>query len=194
MFIDIHAHAYRKPVPGITGFCSAEQVIERYDAAGIEPPPFVEGTSLGPLVNGEAEVLHDAVFAEVNYHAAYEPMRCVRTERHKYIRRYDGRDRMVLPNVDDTPTKAFLLDHGWTEQPREQEMLYDLIFDPDEANNLAGRPDMADVLADMRGRLDAWMEQTGDPLLPTGSVAAPSGSRVNDSDGQSPRQQPQIMP
>ncbi len=36
MFIDIHAHAYRKPVPFVTEFCTVEQLIERYDGAGIE--------------------------------------------------------------------------------------------------------------------------------------------------------------
>jgi len=36
MFIDIHAHAYRRPVPFVVQFCTAEQVIERYDKAGIE--------------------------------------------------------------------------------------------------------------------------------------------------------------
>ncbi len=36
MFIDIHAHAYRKPVPFVVQFCSVEQLISRYDEAGIE--------------------------------------------------------------------------------------------------------------------------------------------------------------
>ena len=36
MFIDIHAHAYRKSPPLPVQFCTAEQVIERYDEAGIE--------------------------------------------------------------------------------------------------------------------------------------------------------------
>jgi uncharacterized protein len=40
MFIDIHAHAYRKPVllpdPFIVRFCTAEEVIARYDQVGIE--------------------------------------------------------------------------------------------------------------------------------------------------------------
>ena len=36
MFIDIHAHAYRRPVPFVVKFCTAEEVIERYDEAGIE--------------------------------------------------------------------------------------------------------------------------------------------------------------
>ena len=36
MFIDIHAHAYRKPPPFVVQFCTPEQVLERYDEAGIE--------------------------------------------------------------------------------------------------------------------------------------------------------------
>ena len=36
MFIDIHAHAYRRSPPLPVQFCTAEQVIERYDKAGIE--------------------------------------------------------------------------------------------------------------------------------------------------------------
>lgn len=36
MFIDIHAHAYRKPVPFVVQFCTAEQLIQRYDELGIE--------------------------------------------------------------------------------------------------------------------------------------------------------------
>jgi len=36
MFIDIHAHAYWKSPPWPVRFCTPEQVLERYDAAGIE--------------------------------------------------------------------------------------------------------------------------------------------------------------
>jgi uncharacterized protein len=36
MFIDMHAHAYRRPVPFVVQFCTAEQVLKRYDDAGIE--------------------------------------------------------------------------------------------------------------------------------------------------------------
>ncbi|MDA0746774.1 MAG: sulfatase, partial [bacterium] len=165
-----------------------------YGVAGIEIPDFVQGQSLVPLVAGETDRLRDAVFAEVNYHASYEPMRCVRTERYKYIRRYDQRERVVLPNIDDTPSKAFLLDQGITEQRRDQEMLFDLMFDPDEANNLIGRAEPAGVKADLVARLDAWMEETGDPILKAGSVSAPSGARVNDPDGRSPKDKTTVVP
>ena len=36
MFIDMHAHVYRNCPPFVVQFCTAAQVIERYDQAGIE--------------------------------------------------------------------------------------------------------------------------------------------------------------
>lgn len=165
-----------------------------YDLVGIDTPEFVDGRSLIPLANRSKAAIRDAVFAEVNYHASYEPMRCVRTERYKYIRRYDQRNSMVLPNVDDTPSKQFLLEQGWADQPREQEMLYDLIFDPNEANNLIGMTHMQSVADELRQRLETWMMETKDPILADGSVGAPSGARVNDPDGESPRNDTLIVP
>ncbi len=110
-----------------------------YDVAGITPPVFVQGVSLRPLVTGQTNSLHDEIFAESNYHAAYEPMRCVRTRRFKYIRRFaDDPSHPVLPNIDDTISKDFFLRHGLRDQGVPREALYDLIFDPCEANNLAG--------------------------------------------------------
>ena len=47
MFIDVHAHAYRKPTPFVAAFPTIEQVIARYDAVGIE-----KGMLL-PVVNPE---------------------------------------------------------------------------------------------------------------------------------------------
>lgn len=164
-----------------------------YDIAEIDCPGFVQGKSLRPLLEEKTEI-HSEVYCEVNYHAAYEPMRSIRTDRYKYIRRYDGRVRHVLPNTDDTPSKAFLLDRGWEAVPRDQEMLFDLIFDPHEANNIVHDANSADVLSDLRSRLDRWMKDTGDPLLESEHVPAPSGSRVNDVDGQSPREEPEVMP
>jgi len=36
MFIDIHAHAYRRPVPYPVQFCTADELLQRYDELGIE--------------------------------------------------------------------------------------------------------------------------------------------------------------
>lgn len=162
-----------------------------YDVAGVECPDHVEGKSLLPALAGNT--VRDEVFCEVNYHAAYEPMRSVRTDRYKYVRRYDGREKHVLPNIDDTLSKEFILEKGWEQWPREQEMLFDLVFDPTESNNILDREDMTDVLADMKSRLDTWMRSTNDPLVEADEVPAPKGSQVNDVDGRSPREEPNTV-
>lgn len=158
------------------------------DLLDINAPPWVQGKSFMPLVRGEADEIHDELFFEINYHAAYEPQRAVRTKRWKYIRRFDGRDKPVLPNCDNGPSKSVWLNNGWTEAPdrREEEMLFDLIFDPNETNNLIDHPEAREMAADMRARLDRWMRETDDPLLKNDVVPAPEGSKCSDPDALNP--------
>jgi arylsulfatase A-like enzyme len=151
----------------------------------IERPSWLQGESLLPLVRGEADEINDAVFAEVTFHAAFEPKRAVRTQRWKYIRHFDDRHRPVLPNCDDSPSKDVWLRHGWRDRPVAAEQLYDLVFDPGEACNLAGDPSLEAVLGEMRDRLDRWMHATNDPLLQD-PLPLPAGILVNSVDGISP--------
>ena len=73
--------------------------------------------SLLPLVGKQRDEVNDAVFAEITFHAAYEPQRAVRTKRYKYIRRFEnGHEGPVLPNIDDSPSKDLLLRHGLAER------------------------------------------------------------------------------
>lgn len=157
------------------------------DAVGIKPPSWLEGRSFLPVLRGEKAEINDEVFAEVTYHASYEPKRAVRTQRYKYIRRYGDRTAPVLPNCDDSPSKTLWLEHEWKQKTLPREQLYDLIFDPAEHNNLASDRGSAKILEEMRGRLDAWMKRTSDPLL-DGPVPAPAGAKVNPADGVSPRE------
>lgn len=149
------------------------------EAAGAPAPPWLEGRSLTPLLDGTAAAIRDAIFAEVTYHAAYEPMRCIRTDRWKYIRYFDDFDQVVKPNIDDGHSKQYLLRHGLAEARHDPaEMLFDLVFDPAERINLAGSPDHAAIRAEMAARLESWMRATEDPLL-AGYVPKPAGARVN---------------
>ncbi len=158
----------------------------------IEPPPWLEGVSIMPLVRGRAEEVNKQIFAEVTWHAAYEPMRCVRTRRWKYIRRFDGRNRPVLPNCDQSPSKDVWLEAGWRQRPVPEEQLYDLIFDPNETNNLVADAAHGRILEEMRGRLETWMKATADPLL-AGPVPAPKGARANDPNGLSPQEECMVL-
>jgi arylsulfatase A-like enzyme len=155
------------------------------ELVGIPAPAWLQGKSLLPLVRGEVDVLHAQLYAEVTYHAAYEPMRAVHTSRYKYIKRFDGRTTPVRPNVDDSPSKTVWHDNGWGDRPIDSELLFDLMFDPNEANNLVDNPRYAETLADMRARLWRWMNETHDPLL-TGAVPLPAGAQTNDVDDYTP--------
>ena len=151
----------------------------------IEAPAWLQGRSFQPVLRGETQEINEAIFSEVNYHASYEPMRAVRTKRWKYIRRYDGRVHPVLPNCDDGPTKKYWVANGWARQTVAPEALYDLLFDPNERNNLAADAEHSTTLEAMKKRLDAWMRATDDPLL-RGPVPAPRGARLNDPNEISP--------
>jgi N-sulfoglucosamine sulfohydrolase len=132
----------------------------------IDAPERLQGVSVMPLVNGDSETVRDEIFAEVNAHAAYEPMRCVRTERYKYIRRLlEKHLTQVLPNCDAGLSKSLWLENGWNEMEKPREELYDLMFDPQERCNLAAKPEMVEVLTDMRLRLERWMRETNDSAL-----------------------------
>ncbi len=155
------------------------------EVAGLPKPEWLQGRSLLPLLAG-APSIRDEVFAEVNWHAALEPMRSVRTTRYKYIRRYAPRSGPVLPNCDDSVSKNELRAAGWDTQPLPAETLYDLVFDPNESCNRAGDPLCATVLQEMRARLDRWMRETRDPLL-TGKLVPWPGMVVNPVAGESPQ-------
>lgn len=152
------------------------------DYLGLDPPPWtLRGRSLRPVMEGRREggVTGDRpVFAEVTYHAAYEPMRAVRTDRYVWIRRFEEDPRPVPANVDDSPAKEAWLAAGGIDRPQAAGELYDRWLDPMETRNLADDPAFGAVRAGLEARLRQWMEETGDPLL-EGAVPLPPGGYAN---------------
>jgi N-sulfoglucosamine sulfohydrolase len=157
------------------------------DLAGAEVPEGTQGRSLLPLVAKPARAVRDELFAELTYHAAYDPQRALRTARHKLIRHYGDRLEPVLPNVDDSPSKSLLIDAGWGRRQRPRIELYDLVMDPGEMRNLADDDHCAELREQLEQRLTDWMRETDDPLL-DGPVLPPSGAFVNDPAGISARE------
>jgi N-sulfoglucosamine sulfohydrolase len=152
------------------------------DVGGIETPAWLEGRSLLALVRGEEPPgTRKEIFSELTYHAAYEPQRAIRTERYKYIRRFDDYPYPVLPNCDDSPSKDAYLERGWARRRVSREALHDLFFNPGEGRNVIDEREYAEIADDLRARLEAWMVRTGDPLL-EGPVSAPPGALVNAQD------------
>jgi N-sulfoglucosamine sulfohydrolase len=102
------------------------------------------------------------------------------------FRSYGDKKTPVLPNCDDGLSKKYWIDHGWKEKQMPEEELYDLVFDPNERNNLVSDPSFRDVLKKIRTRLDLTMKNTGDPLI-SGYIAAPPDAILNNADDLSPK-------
>jgi N-sulfoglucosamine sulfohydrolase len=147
------------------------------DAVGIGVSATVQGRSFLPLLRGAEYAPRDAVFAEKTYHSYYDPMRAIRTERYKYIRNFETAFLVEVPGdvqlgaIFRTELQRYV---GATHPPVE---LYDLASDPLEQDNLAGRPDIAEIERDLDARLWRWMKETGDPLL-NGPVPSPAFRRA----------------
>ncbi|HTX45172.1 MAG TPA: sulfatase [Solirubrobacteraceae bacterium] len=178
--------------PGFAGGRAYDELVSQVDlfptvcdAVGIEHPPWLVGRSLIPLVNGEEEPgTRGEIFSELTYHAAYEPQRAIRTERYKYVRRFDDYPYPVLPNCDDSPSKDAYLARGWATRPVDRERLHDLFFNPGEGRNSIDDPAYAEIRDELRTRLQEWMLKTNDPLL-AGPVLPPPGALINSQTQQS---------
>jgi len=148
------------------------------DLCGIPIPVEVQGKSMLPLIRGEIDRIRSEVYLELTYHAAYDPIRGVRTERYKYIRSFEWRPYWLPPNVDPGLSKEVARRYGYFNRIRPVEMLFDLSKDPFERINLADDPSYRDVLKHMRYKLYNWMKETRDPLLTQGYIQPPPGARV----------------
>jgi arylsulfatase A-like enzyme len=139
--------------------------------AGTEARP---GRALLPPARQPAR---DAVFAALTWHGGeYDPMRCIRTERYKYIRNWQPGWPILLGGPYVERYGAEFIERHFA-QPRPAEELYDLAADPWEQRNLAADPATPSVRADLGRRLQEWMESVDDPLL-RGPVPAADPARV----------------
>jgi len=161
----------RWPAGGVSGGGLQTQMVSNIDilpallvAAGLPVPDGVEGT---PLSDGR-----DAIFAEKTFHSYYDPMRCVRDARHKYIRNFESAFAVEVP-ADIQAGPIFRADPSRYSRDRPSMVeLYDLEADPLEMQNLAGRPDVAAIEEELADRLWRWMRETRDPLL-DGPIPSP---------------------
>lgn len=76
-----------------------------------------------------------------------------------------GGDNLNDSNETDTPEVMIGRRRLQNYVFRGPEELFDLEDDPEEVNNLVGKPEFDDVVKEMRAKLEAWQLQTGDPWL-----------------------------
>ncbi|MEZ5397783.1 MAG: sulfatase [Bryobacterales bacterium] len=104
---------------------------------GIEPPSEMQGTSLAPVILGEAEDGPKSAFFQI-----FGP--------------YDGGE--VAAGWRGVRTKTYMYAR-YEEKPW---VLYDLTQDPYEMRNLVDDAAAAQVQAEMQAMLDEWMQRVGD--------------------------------
>lgn len=140
-------------------------------------PKWLQGKSMLPLFEGTKEHLRHEIFSELTFHTSYEPTRCIRTERYKFIKFFDEYRMIIHIGGDGGISEKFVESHGIFEETRESEMLFDLYLDPMEQVNLVHNPKYRDVYSDLSTRLENWMEETEDPLL-LGPITPPDGANI----------------
>jgi uncharacterized sulfatase len=146
------------------------------DLAGIEVPAYFDGRSFLDTATEERDHI---IATRDRDDETFDRVRAVRTHQYKYIRNYypelpwtrynhyieqikeDGQTHYETFGIMRELHAAGQLTDAqalfWAEQkPREE--LYDIVDDPWETTNLADDPEMQDVLDDLRGKLDGWIE------------------------------------
>jgi N-sulfoglucosamine sulfohydrolase len=169
----------RWPDGGVQAGLAVSELVSNVDvlptimeAAALPIPAEVQGTSFLALLRGEPHRAREAIYAEKTFHSYYDPMRCVRTERFKYIRNFETAFAVEVPG-DVQLGPIFRSDPGRYSFDRQHMVeFYDLLADPLEEYNLMGDTGLAEVQRELDRRLWQWMEETKDPLL-SGPVASP---------------------
>ncbi|HQE62893.1 MAG TPA: hypothetical protein PLV10_11515, partial [Candidatus Latescibacteria bacterium] len=108
-----------------------------------------------------SEPVREAIFAL--YHKSQS--RCVRTSRYSLIRHFDA--------PIDFATVPVCFEEVLAKRGIPQVELYDLEADPNQFENVASKPEYADIKVRLDTMLWEWMESVNDPLL-KGPVRSPS--------------------
>lgn len=146
------------------------------DLVGIEIPESVSGASFASLLVGGMFQPREAIFATLTWHSIYNPMRCMRTNRHKVIWNAQPQPNNVQPrDFWESCAAGPEMRPFFTQAPSEWE-LYDLHTDPYERLNRFSFGPMRDLADHMRDRLLSWLSIHGDPIL-EGPIAPPVASQ-----------------
>jgi arylsulfatase A-like enzyme len=145
------------------------------DLIGADQPDWLEGQTLLPLIRGEKSLLHQEIFLQQTYHGKYAPLRAVRTDRFKYVKRFGGSQSRAYFNADKGKTFDFLLSQGYDEIEVPEEQLFDLYFDTNETCNLIRDSRFLGVAEELKQKLNRWQIEMKDPLL-NGDIGLPQST------------------
>jgi N-sulfoglucosamine sulfohydrolase len=148
------------------------------EAAGAPLPEGVDGTSFLPVLTGGYDDSRRRVFTQFHQTAGRRryPMRCVQDRRYGYIfNPWSDGERVFRNESQEGRTFRAMQDAGLTDSEiadrvrlfeyRVVEEFYDFENDPDALVNLVDHPDHQAELNRLRGELEEWMVEHGDPAL-----------------------------
>jgi len=148
------------------------------EAAGLPVPAGLDGFSFLPLLKGRTQAHRDRVFTQIDMKAGGDavPMRCVQDREFGYIFSPWSDGTFYYRNNNEGLTMKAMVEAAQTDpdvaervrmfRHRAPEEFYDLRNDRDCLINLIDKAEYKDDLERFRSWLRAWMERTGDPLLP----------------------------
>ena len=73
------------------------------------------------------------------------------------------------------------MENGYASYPKAEEAFYDLIYDPDEMNNLIDHEELHEIINEFRNQLHDFQVKTNDPLL-NGPLPVKPSYKVNKPD------------
>jgi len=160
-------------------------------AAGGAVPRNIDGESFLDVLRGRKKEHRDVVFAShtgmsrryPSWKANWSPARAIRTRTHAYILNLNPNDEFVCHITACRPDRQPAAYHpywdSWVELAgtddaakarveqflyRPQNELYDLTRDPFEKENIANRPENAELLRSLQAQLAEWRKQQGDKV------------------------------
>ena len=151
--------------------------------AGADTPESVQGRSFLPQVSDPNVRICDYVFSERNWQVEFCHERALRYGSWSYYRNnapelaHFGYVNATFPNYRYAGYVDLWARHRTGEpltpeqqsvflKPRPKEQLFRLDKDPMEVQDLAGDPAHREILEQLRGVMDRWIDQTGDTIPP----------------------------
>ena len=146
------------------------------ELAGGEPADVLDGRSLLPVLLGETDEHKQYVFGEMKTRGIincpeYFGIRSIRSRQYKYIWNFTPQIEFQNACTNSSIFESWIAkaatdpdaaDKVRRYQRRPGEELFDVSKDPFEWENLADQPEYAQIKAELRSELLAWMKAMGD--------------------------------
>ena len=141
--------------------------------AGVTPPEYLQGHAF--LGKKKIHQRNYLVTGSDRFDGQFDRVRAIRNQRYKFIRNYypekahalkvSYREQMPMMQNLNRLFKAGKLNTDqarWLTAPRPKFEFYDLEKDPYELNNLFGKKGHQKIIAELKGALKQWIQDSGD--------------------------------